>query len=76
MNKQVDINRTEDNFDDFTAASKLLEVSRLSVFMSILMRSSGDLGGIYFVLSHTPMNFRTGYKLGKSTFFKLKTKRQ
>lgn len=46
--------RTEVCFSDFTPASKLLEVSRLIIFVSILLqRSSGDLGGRYLLLSAT-----------------------
>ena len=52
--EQVGRSRTEVCFSDFTPASKLLDVSRLIIFVSILLqRSSGDLGGRYLLLSAT-----------------------
>lgn len=52
--EHVDVSRTEAHFSDFTPASKLLDVSRLTMLFSILLkRSSGDLEGRNFVLSHT-----------------------
>lgn len=47
--EQVDVSRTDSNLNDFT--SKLLEVPRLTIFHSILLkRSSGDLGETHFEL--------------------------
>lgn len=68
--KQVDVSRTEASFNDFTSACKPPEVSRLTIFFSsLLKRGSGELGGIYFVLSHTHTEeLQTGCELGKSSF--------